>query len=41
MLDVYIYKLRHKLGRNVIRTRRGFGYQIVDPGTLEEPELEP
>lgn len=41
MLDVYIYKLRHKLGKGVIRTRRGIGYQIADPGAAEEPEVEP
>ncbi|MEP4078543.1 response regulator transcription factor [Haloferula sp.] len=28
MLDVYVYKLRRKLGRNFIRTRRGAGYQV-------------
>lgn len=38
MLDVYIYKLRHKLGKGVIRTRRGIGYQIADPGMADEPE---
>jgi two-component system OmpR family response regulator len=40
MLDVYIYKLRHKLGKGVIRTRRGIGYQIADPGAAEEVEGE-
>lgn len=28
MLDVYVYKLRRKLGRDFIRTRRGAGYQV-------------
>jgi two-component system, OmpR family, response regulator len=40
MLDVYIYKLRHKLGKGVIRTRRGIGYQIADPGATDELEGE-
>jgi two-component system, OmpR family, response regulator len=40
MLDVYIYKLRHKLGKGVIRTRRGIGYQIADPGAADELEVE-
>ena len=40
MLDVYIYKLRHKLGKGVIRTRRGIGYQIADPRMAEETEGE-
>jgi two-component system, OmpR family, response regulator len=40
MLDVYIYKLRHKLGKGAIRTRRGIGYQIADPGAAEESEGE-
>ncbi len=29
MLDVYIYKLRQKFGREHIQTRRGFGYQLT------------
>lgn len=28
MLDVYVYKLRRKLGRDFIRTKRGAGYQV-------------
>lgn len=28
MLDVYVYKLRQKLGKNFIKTRRGQGYII-------------
>lgn len=28
LLDVYIYKLRQKLGKDFIKTRRGFGYMI-------------
>jgi two-component system, OmpR family, response regulator len=40
MLDVYIYKLRHKLGKGILRTRRGIGYQIADPGAAVEPEEE-
>jgi len=31
IVDTYVYYLRRKLGRTVIRTVRGFGYQI---GTL-------
>ncbi|MEO0509276.1 MAG: response regulator transcription factor [Verrucomicrobiota bacterium] len=31
MLDVYIYKLRQKLGKNFIRTRRGTGYIVETP----------
>ncbi|MEY4242730.1 MAG: hypothetical protein RLZZ245_315 [Verrucomicrobiota bacterium] len=40
MLDVYIYKLRHKLGKGVIRTRRGMGYQIADPASGDGVEVE-
>ena len=40
MLDVYIYKLRHKLGKGVIRTRRGIGYQIADPAAGDAGEAE-
>ena len=40
MLDVYIYKLRHKLGKGVIRTRRGIGYQIADPAAGDAGETE-
>lgn len=29
MLDVYIYKLRQKFGREHIQTRRGLGYQLT------------
>lgn len=29
MLDVYIYKLRQKFGKDRIQTRRGMGYQLV------------
>jgi two-component system OmpR family response regulator len=29
LLDVYIYKLRQKFGRERIRTRRGMGYQLT------------
>lgn len=29
MLDVYIYKLRQKFGKDHIQTRRGMGYQLV------------
>lgn len=29
MLDVYIYKLRQKFGKDSIETRRGMGYQFV------------
>lgn len=29
MLDVYIYKLRQKLGKNFIQTRRGHGYIVT------------
>ena len=29
-IDVYIYKLRNKLGRNVIQTVRGLGYRISE-----------
>lgn len=28
VIDVYIYKLRTKLGRGVIKTRRGIGYEL-------------
>ena len=28
MLDVYIYKLRRKLGKDFIQTRRGAGYVV-------------
>ena len=28
LLDVYIYKLRQKLGRDLIKTRRGAGYIV-------------
>jgi two-component system OmpR family response regulator len=40
MLDVYIYKLRHKLGKGLIRTRRGMGYQIADPASGDGVEVE-
>lgn len=40
MLDVYIYKLRHKLGKGVIQTRRGMGYQIADPASGDGVEVE-
>jgi len=30
MLDVYTYKLRQKLGKNFIKTRRGQGYLVED-----------
>ncbi len=30
VLDVYIYRLRAKLGKDFIRTRRGYGYIIED-----------
>lgn len=30
LLDVYIYKLRQKLGKDTIQTRRGMGYKLVD-----------
>ena len=29
MLDVYIYKLRQKFGKDHIQTRRGMGYQLT------------
>ena len=29
VIDVYIYNLRTKLGRGIIKTRRGVGYEIV------------
>jgi len=29
MLDVYIYKLRQKLGKDHLQTRRGMGYMLV------------
>jgi two-component system OmpR family response regulator len=29
MLDVYIYKLRQKFGKDHIQTRRGTGYQLI------------
>ncbi|MGJ8637881.1 MAG: response regulator transcription factor [Opitutaceae bacterium] len=32
MLDVYIYKLRQKLGKSFIQTRRGHGYIAITPG---------
>ncbi len=38
MLDVYIYRLRQKLGRDRIQTRRGLGYMFctkADPHTAE------
>ncbi len=31
MLDVYIYKLRQKLGKNFIQTMRGHGYIVKTP----------
>lgn len=31
MLDVYIYKLRQKFGKNFIRTMRGHGYIVKSP----------
>ncbi|MGJ8652086.1 MAG: response regulator transcription factor [Opitutaceae bacterium] len=31
MLDVYIYKLRQKLGKDFIQTRRGHGYIVTTP----------
>jgi two-component system OmpR family response regulator len=31
MLDVYIYKLRQKLGKDFIRTMRGHGYIVKSP----------
>jgi len=29
LLDVYVYKLRQKLGKDSIQTRRGMGYKLV------------
>ncbi len=40
MLDVYIYKLRQKVGKDFIRTRRGMGYQLVAESVPESPETE-
>jgi two-component system OmpR family response regulator len=40
MLDVYIYKLRQKVGKDLIRTRRGMGYQLVVESGAENPEAE-
>ena len=31
MLDVYVYKLRQKLGKDFIKTRRGQGYIVESP----------
>jgi two-component system OmpR family response regulator len=30
MLDVYMYKLRQKLGKDHLQTRRGMGYVLID-----------
>ncbi len=38
MLDVYIYKLRQKVGKDLIHTRRGMGYQLVAGSASESPE---
>jgi two-component system, OmpR family, response regulator len=37
-VEVFIARLRRKLGASVIETVRGFGYQIVDPSDRREVE---
>lgn len=40
MLDVYIYKLRQKVGKDLIHTRRGMGYQLLAASVPESPVAE-